>query len=287
MGYTSQFLTNYFSHFSYDFLFTDRGYPDRYRIAGAGLLYLFELPLLATGIITLIRQKKREGLLLLGWLAVTPLGSALTFDDVPNLQRTLLIFPALSIVLASGANQIIEWPTKNKIIRRLIKTGIITLALIGIYNFLFYLHQYYVHEPVHKPWFRNEGYEKLVPTVNKLLPNYQKAVITTRESAPAIFFLFFSEYDPWSFLSETYFPLPRDLDRINFSKYEFSQEECPLRLDTKVNPKTGLATQQFTGIPHVLYVNFGTCKTPAGYAEELGEIKRGDNSAVFKLVTAK
>ena len=49
-SYSLTFLDNYFKHFSYDFLFTDAGLPDRYRVPGMGLLYLFELPLLGFGI---------------------------------------------------------------------------------------------------------------------------------------------------------------------------------------------------------------------------------------------
>ncbi len=286
-GYTNLFLKNYFAHFTYDFLFTDKGLPDRYRINNAGLLYLFELPLLLIGINTLWQKKRNTAIFIFGWIAIAPLGSALTFDDVPNLQRTLLVFPALSILAASGADAIIGFKLSQKFINNFLTLGKIALLCIAVYNVTFYLHQYYVHEPIHRPWYRNEGYEAMVTAVNKLLPGYKKAVVTTRESAPAVFFLFFTKYDPAVFQKETYSPALIDLDRADFSKYEFSQEECPLRLATIADPKTGLTTRVFTGVKGILYVNSGICDTPVGYANELMKITRGDSAMVFRIVTAK
>ncbi len=286
-GYTDQLLKNYFSHFSYDFLFTDKVLPDRYRVPNAGLLYIFELPLLILGIHFLWLKNKRTALFLFGWVMTGPIGSALTFDDVPNLQRTLLMFPVPSIITAVGAIALINLRTQRNIIRRLLTAGKIALILLGTYNFFFYLEAYYVHQLVHRPWFRQEGYQELVSRVHTLLPKFERAVITNRESAPTIFFLFFGKYDPGNFQRQTHTNVAQDLDRINFDRYEFSEEECPLRLEKKVDPATGAITTHFTGINNFLYVNFGTCSTPENYATELTEIRRGDNSIVFKIVTPK
>ena len=286
-GYTVLFLKNYFSHFTYDFLFTEKGLPDRYRVAESGLLYLFELPIIFIGIHMLWQKKRKTAIFLFGWIAIVPIGSALAFDDVPNLQRTLLVFPALSLVTATGADAITNLNFSKKLTGGLLNLGKIILLFMALYNVLFYLHQYYVHEPIHRPWYRNEGYQAMVNAVNKLLPDYKKVIVTTRESAPTIFFLFYTKYDPASFQKETSSSISHDLDRINFAKYEFSQEECPLRIAIKIDPKTGVVSKQFTGVPGILYVNAGTCETPVNYAEDLTGITRGDISTVFKIVTTK
>lgn len=262
IGYADQFLKNYFSHFSYNFLFTDQGLPDRYRVPAQGLLYFFELPLLVLGFMYIFRKK--EASLLFALLLLAPVGSALAFDDIPNLQRTVFMLPVLTIISAMGFLQIVKSKFKY-------------VLLISVYFVAFYFHQYFVHSPIHKPWFRHEGYEQLVSEVNKLLPNYQKAVITDRESAPAIFFLFFGSYDPAVYLKETAGREIHDYDRADFGPYEFSQEECPIRLD-----KTGV----LTGQPGILYVNYGTCNTPEGITE-IQTIKRGDQSIVFRVVLRK
>lgn len=274
IGYADQFSQNYFSHFSYPFLFTDQALPARYRVTGSGLLYLFELPLLLAGLYWLISKGGQGGFILLSWIFLAPIGSSLAFDDVPNLQRTVLMLPAFSMVTALGVLWLLSlmWSTSTK------KFFIISLLLFASYNVSFYLHQYFVHLPIHKPWYRHEGYQALVSEVNELLPSYQKAVVTNRESAPTIFFLFYGRYDPGLFQKDTRQPEIPDFDRINFGSYEFSQEECPLRVDPK--------TEGLTGLPNILYVNYGTCPTPDG-TRALSNIKRGDNSVVFRVVQAQ
>lgn len=203
-------------------------------------------------------------MLVLSWLLLAPVGSALAFDDIPNLQRTVFMTPVLSIFSAIGF--VALWKSKLRYL----------LLIVSLYCVGFFLHQYFIHLPIHKPWYRHEGYEQLVSSVNKFLPSYQKAVITDRESAPAIFFLFFGRYDPETYLKETAGRAIHDYDRANFGPYEFSQEECPLRIDSK--------TSLLTGQVNVVYVNYATCVTPQS-TNELESISRGDQSTVFRILT--
>lgn len=273
IGYSQAFLQNYFNHFSYNFLFTDQAFPDRYRIPTRGLLYLFELPLLALGTIFILRLQSHIAILLLGWIFLTPIGSAFTFDDVPNLQRTLIFFPALSIVTASGMIQVIIFFKKtNKILL------FFTCSVIILFSIFSYLHAYYTHAQFYKPWFRNDGYKLLVQKVNSLSQTYKKVIVTTYESAPTIFFLFYTQYNPLKFQEETKNSSLRDFDRVGFSKFMFSQEACPLRAELKDNKEV------LIGDKDVLYVNSGTCKLFSG-VKIISEIKRKDNSVVFRIVS--
>jgi len=255
-GFAGQFLGNYFSHWSYSFLFTDKGLPDRYRVPGAPLVYLIELPLLILGLIHLVNKKTWGSKLLLSWMIIAPIGSSLAFDDVPNLQRTLIIFPALSIIAAIGFEKIWAW-------RRIVALGYAVSLVV-------YLHSYWVHLPLHRPWFRHEGYKELVSEVQKRIGEYPSIVITNRETAPTVFFLFYSLYDPARFLTETRELPGDDRDRTSFDKYIFTTEECPVR-------------ESVENDPGLLYVNFGTCKDVPD-TTILSTIRRGDGSAVFKLV---
>lgn len=266
-GLKDSFLENYFAHFSYPFLFTDNVLPIRYKVPGASLLYLIELPLLIFGIWSLYKDHKRIALFIFGWILLVPVGSAMTFDDVPNLQRTLIMQPALAIIIAYTLYTL----TQLKKYKKIILCILVSLYLLELIS---YLHSYYVHQLYHQPYYRQEGYKELVAKVNELLPAYKKTVITTRETAPSIFFLYFGNYDPKKFLEEASgFTL--DSDKVLFGKYEFTTEECPIKID----PTTG----GMTGEKGILYVNFATCKTPGG-ATELTSIKRSDNTEVFRIV---
>lgn len=276
IGYSAQAIRNYFSHFSYDFLFTDSSLPIRYRVLGMGILYVYDLPFLIIGIWFLSKRLTKVGLLLLAWLFIAPIGSALTFDDVPNLQRTLLIFPALPVILSIGIYIFFTFFQNHKF-KKIFYIILFLFLSIVMYNFLFYLHQYYIHQMRHRPWYRQEGYRELVAKVNNLLPDYKQAVITDSQSAPAIFFLFYSKYDPYKFQTETKNSKMRDFDRINFSKYVFSQEECPLNSKSQNLMEEGVKKQ-------TIFINHGNCVTPRELTGDENDIKRSDNSTVFKLL---
>ncbi len=267
-GYTSQFFQNYFSHFTFNFLFTDKGFPDRYRVPLMGIINLLELPFLLLGILALIKETSKRNLFFIAWILLVPVGSALTFDDIPNLQRTLLIVPPLSICSAFGLVSLHKQFKQNRFILR----GLFLLVFTGwVYILFFYFHQYYGHTNLYRPWYRQDGYKELVFRVNSYLPQYKKAIITNRESAPTIFFLFYNKYSPDKFQEETKNTIFRDFDRIGFGNYQFSQEECP----SEEENKEGGATQK-----DILYVDSGLCKKKGNV---LSQIKRFDNTSVFYI----
>ncbi len=272
--YTTQVVGNFFAHTTYDFLFTDRVFPDRYRVPGMGLLHLMELPFLVFGLIFLVRQRSAGQLIISAWLAIGIVGSALTFDDIPNLQRTLVALPAIAAIIGLGL--VTFWET----VRRFRRVAFLaTLAGMAGYGYFvaYYLHQYYVHQLVHRPWYREEGFRELVPLVNSIRPNYRRILITDREPAPLVFFLFYTPYDPVQFQRETRGVSLVATPNIPFDGLTFIGEECPAIS----------AEERRGGRKGTLYVNGPICKFPE---EEnlriLSTIARGDGTPVFQLTDA-
>ncbi len=272
-AYSAEVIKNYFKHFSYDFLFTDSGLPDRYRIPSMGIMYVFDLPLLLFGIWKIIGRKQKSELFLLIWIALAPIGSALTFDDIPNLQRTLIVFPALSMVIGVGAFYLISYLLNYRNTGKYVLLG---LLFIVFYSFGFYIHQYYVHASAYNPWYRQDGYKQLVARVNNFLPGYSRAVITNRESAPSVFFLFYLKYSPSKFQKESAMSNKNTSDSTSFDKFYFSEEECPFG---SADIKPIVPPQK-----NVLYVNSGNCKAPQN-AKILDIIKRTDGSEAFEILS--
>lgn len=275
VDYQMQIWQNYVNHFSYNFLFTDAGFPDRYRVPSMGLLYVSDLLLILSGIWVIFQTKDKVGIFTLGWLLLVPIGSALTFDDVPNLQRTLLMVIPFALLAGLGASALWQLVRREK----WRKVGFAIGIGICLYQFLFYMHAYYVHMVVHRTLYRQEGYKDLVQKINTYVPRkYAKAVITQRESAPAIFFLFYNRYNPRKFQLESRDKDTTNIDTVTFSHFEFTSDECPIRIDTK----TGL----LTGVVGVVYVNSANCKEiPDARVQLLDIIKRPDESMVFRLYT--
>ena len=268
-AYAQVVANNYFQHFSYEFLLTDAGLPDRYRVPGSGLMYPLEAIFAIFGSILLALTYPRLAWLVLGWIAFAPFGSALTSDDVPNLQRTLIIFPALSLVTAFGVTHAFS---------RFRKIYWTLPLLLATYGFVAYLHNYYVLQVYHRPWYRHEGYQQLVESVNSVLPKYSKAIITNHESSPMIFFLFYNRTDPTLIQRVWQQDKAADLNTLPFAQYEFSKESCPVRIDASTS------APRLTGEPNILYVNFSDCKVKDPRVHEISAIRRSDGTEIFRLL---
>ena len=272
VAYPEEFLKNYFSHFSYDFLFNGQFYPNRYVFIGARLLYFVDILFLLTGVIFIFRNRIKAGYFLIGWLAIMPLGSAMSSYDIPNMQRILAMSLPISGISAIGLSYII---TALKGWKRL---GIcIVLAVVYLYSIVSFLHAYYFHSSIYMPWLRNDGYKSLVAEINNHQDDYKKIVITNRESAPAIFVLFYEKYPASLYQNEVRNSILRDFDRVNFGKYEFSTEECPAR-EILVDGKKSTTAKK-----DVLYVNSSLCE-PSKNLQILGVVKRADSSDAFEIV---
>lgn len=285
-NYTNTFTQTYFKHFSFDFLFTDAGLPDRYRVPESGLLYLFELPLIILGLWRMFLFNKKVGWFIIGWILIAPIGSALTSDDIPNLQRTLLVFPAMSIISGLGFVEIIVF-LKKKIKKEYVrKTCYLLSCFIIFYSVLTYLHSYFVHGPSHRPWYRDEGYKELVKQINLHSNNFNKVIITDWSSGPTIFLLFYNKYDPILIQNVMRDSKTMKYGSTSFEKYEVTGDKCPLREEKVVDSLTGEVKKILVADKNVLYVVEGTCKIPNGVVL-VADIKRTDGTTTFKLLSVK
>lgn len=219
--YSLDFFRRYSSHFSPEFLFFS-GDPirPRYRVPDTGQLLYVELPFLLIGLYALVRRRQWW---LLWWLLFAPLPAALTFET-PSAIRSLFMIVPLSLAVGLGVSLVLE---KWKKFRPL-------LALIFIFNLVYYLDAYFVHAPVHQPYEWQGGYKTLVQTVNRLMPDYQRAEITDSRGTAYIYFLFYNAYDPVSWQQQSKSALT-DPDKFGFTSINhldnlfFVGETCPAK----------------------------------------------------------
>ena len=275
VAYPEEFLKNYFSHFSYDFLFNGQFYPNRYVFLGAQLFYFVDILFLLIGVIFIFRNRIKAGYFLLGWVVIMPLGSAMSSYDIPNMQRILAMSLPISGISAMGLSYAL-----TALSGRVQKVIGVALGAVYLYFLVSFLHSYYSHSSLYMPWLRNDGYRSLVAKISNYQDEYKKVVITNRESAPAIFVLFYEKYDPTLYQNEVRNSTLRDFDRVNFGKYEFSIEECPAK-DVLINEKKSTTAKE-----NVLYVNSSLCE-PSGALQVLEVIKRSDGSDAFEIVKIK
>jgi len=149
-------LDNYLSHFSLDFLFLkgDIGMPGqfitRHSVKGIGELYLFQLPLILTGLFYLFKRgPRRIFCLLLLWLVLYPLGSIFTIDQSAQATRSVIGVIPFQFLSAIGLAFLIEL-----IHPFFFRTSFILLAIIIITFSLYdYLNRYFVQYPLYSADF--------------------------------------------------------------------------------------------------------------------------------------
>ncbi len=192
--YTIQFLKNYTDHFFGDFLFVNGDAIPRNRVPETGLLYFTDFIFLGLGVVYLLRTMNHEPKtkLVWLWLAIAPIAAALTFQTPHALRAHSLIIP-LIILIAAGGYSLKETPFKFK------RSLLLIVAVVYLWQFARYLHQYYVHYPQTYPYAWEYGFKELVAYVGSVQDKYEKILVTDKYDQPYILFLFYSKYPPQNF----------------------------------------------------------------------------------------
>ncbi len=219
INYAKEFISNYLWHYNLNWLFVrgESANPyithGRHQPPGMGNLYLFELPFILAGIYLLLFSdyRKTTKTLIIGWLLLVPIPAALTWD-VPNSVRTLSFLPTFQILSALGLLFFYR-----KIVALRYKIAVLTIVVsIALFNFVYYLDQYFVQYNYFSSKSWQYGYSVLIPKLNQISGNYQRIVVSNTENLEQsyIFFLFYLKYPPQIYQME------KDFSH-SFSKYKF------------------------------------------------------------------
>ena len=218
LGVPYQIGQNYINSFSPSFLF-DKGGEKLIHNAGAfGNLYLFDIIFLFAGFAGLFWNKEKSLKLLIVWLVIAPVPSAIT-KDAPNSTRLFVLMPLFTLVASYGAYQIFIFLKKRTILNLLIKG---TLVFLFLLNVIFFLDVYFVHFNVQRARFWHFGYREAVKLTDRY-PSYD-VVMRGPENFPYIYFLFYKKYNPYKFRKEAsyYPPTSEGFYYVkSFSRYNF------------------------------------------------------------------
>ena len=261
------FVSNYFDYFGFNFLFTKGGLPIWYSIPRMGLLYLVELPFILIGIYYLVRSKNIYYKIPILWLLTAPVVAATTMDDIPNINRSLVIFPILELISAFG---LLSFLSVIKSQRR-----IIFLSSCGVFlllNNLYFLHQYFFNARTHNPWYRNNGFSEMMSDVKKNYDNYDLIAMSKYQGGIYPLVLFYMQYDPKQYQAEG---SPKNKDYGGFGKFFFVPQDCP---SLQARGKIPIGKR-------VLYVDKGDCIWEKSLpAQRHSYIYREDKTKAFRIV---
>lgn len=185
------FLYRYSNYFSPKFLFFE-GEAATGRIPDTGMLPLTLIFFLPLGLLMLFTYKNRRSpLLVLAWLFIAPLPSALTLGE-PHINRASLMIPAITIISAFGFWQLLSFFSgKKKVIL------VLFLSLFFLFNTFYILNQIFVQKPVSKPWVSEQVNKQLVKEVLALKNSFKAVAIPKDEY---IYFLFYGKITPPDFI---------------------------------------------------------------------------------------
>ncbi len=234
--YVKSAIGGYLSHFDINWLFIS-GDSARHHAPGMGIMYLWELPFLLVGIYVLvfnkffIKENKNGTIFIFAWLLMAPIPAAFT-TDVPHAVRTLNFLPTFQIFTAVGLligiSKILS--IKYKILS--IRVSFLLLfayCLFIIFNFAYYLNQYFVQQDYFYSKYWQYGHKETIEFVEKEAGNYNKVVVSNEDflDQSYIFYLFYTKYPPQKYQEEVELPANTKGKNRAFGIYEHR----PIRWD--------------------------------------------------------
>jgi 4-amino-4-deoxy-L-arabinose transferase-like glycosyltransferase len=217
-GVSYQVAQNYINSFSPSFLFDKGGEKLVHNIGAFGNLYLIDLIFLFAGFAGLFWNREKSLKLLVIWLLIAPIPSAIT-RDAPNSTRLFVLMPLFVLIASYGVYQIFAL-LRNKTFINFTLKGL--LIFIFLLNIVYFLDIYYVHFNVQRIRFWHYGYREAVNLTDRY-PNYN-VVMRGPENFPYIYFLFYEKYNPYQFRKEAvYYPITSEgfMYVKSFGRYEF------------------------------------------------------------------
>lgn len=188
--YGRDLVSTWFEHFSPSFLLFRGGFPERYMVPEAGLIYITMALVAAAGIVYSAKKPKEVGLLV-GWLLVSPVQAALTYEDIPSVTRaSFMIFP---IVILGGVG--LWW------ILGLLKKPLWRKAFWAVFFFLmalettYFMHQYLVHQRINKGVLRGEGNIEMGRYIEDQRKNYDLVLVPFEDNLPFYFLFYGGHFD--------------------------------------------------------------------------------------------
>ncbi|KKU29386.1 MAG: hypothetical protein UX80_C0002G0022 [Candidatus Amesbacteria bacterium GW2011_GWA2_47_11b] len=178
-------LQRYLNHLSPYFLFFAGDWQNlRHSIAYYGYFHLPEILTILIGLVVLLRTNNPLTKLLIAWLLLAPLPSALSRDLVSGVRSLPLLVP-LVIVSGMGLAQLSR--------RRLL---LYSYTLILLFFLVYYLDLFYIHSSNFTAVDMVYPYKPVLAIVKQHLDQYRQVIFSDKLGQPYIFTLFYLQIDP-------------------------------------------------------------------------------------------
>lgn len=265
VGYSQEFIRQYVSYFSSEFLFTKGGLNHTYVIPDKGLLFVLFIPLFVG--LLLPRKGNKENFFTynLYLFAIAPIPAALTTDFTPNLGRA--IFMTIPLVYMASYGAYVLHKTLSQKNNILSKSFFVAIASLFILEFIYFAHQYMQHTASYKSFFTDQGNKQLATFLLESKNKYNE-IISLHGTALPLYYLYFKNDFRNIYAGKFYQGERMDgfvIDKID--NIEFIPEQCPTK---------PIKARQ-------LFIWYGDCDMPFLGVKELMTIYRSDSTRAFRL----
>ncbi len=186
----SDFVMYYLENFSGQFLFVGGDSNVRYGLAGHGMLYLLDAPLILMGLILLYQKNRRAWYFLFAWLILAPLPTALVGRAYG--LRSLAILPIPQILAAYTLFSWYQSTKKSKII-----TAFYILFTISyILSISNWLHRYIYQYPAYGRYWYDAPMQDAVTYAKAREDKYDQIIISQSYGEVSMYYAFLNKIHP-------------------------------------------------------------------------------------------
>ena len=215
--FSANFIKNYLSSFSPNFLALKGGSHPVHNFPGVGNIFIFEYPLIFIGIYFILKNRLQLGIIF-WWLFSAPIASSLTKDAPSSVRLSPLIIP-LVIIIGYGAFNLYQAIQQK--FRPIIVATLIIIFGLSFYRFFV---SYFINFPFARATNWGGGYEILTDFLNKPENQNTKVLMQRPEYSPYIYFLYHLKVNPADYHNQVsrYAPTEDGFYHIRaFSRYEY------------------------------------------------------------------
>lgn len=188
--FSSVLSENYLVSFSPQFLFL-KGDPAPRHNSGQGQLLWSFIPFFVVGFYEILKRlKENKYRFLLFWLLVSPISSSLTSDGSTHAGRLFIMIPPLVILISLGLVKVLSLRGLSGSILKLM------VVLAVPVNFVFYLHQYFIHYPSESWQYWQYGYRQAITQLKVIDKNYDRVILNNNHDPILLRLLFWGKIDP-------------------------------------------------------------------------------------------
>lgn len=198
--FSGEFVKNYLSHFSPNFLYTSGTVTQFSILPKRGLDYLFNFLPLLFGIAYIFRNKQKKlSIVLFSLFLLSPIPDSITGDG--NYSRASIMQPFLALFSGIGIFYILSFPQKYKNLKTAVMTFVILFILLGSFSFfVVYLSYFKNNYSIYSQY----GYKELMEKVSENKNNYDRIYLSKHlnDTKQYIYYLFYTKYDPVKYQSK-------------------------------------------------------------------------------------